>query len=100
MFNLIPTDGGGQKIRHDEFECLRVKLLFKQSSFAQATGLVNAGIFIYISSDITPPIQLVWWAALILVLFVARLAGHKWFSVNIAQKDRPFEPYFWENIFA
>jgi signal transduction histidine kinase len=82
------------------FERLRVSILYEQSGLTQATGLVNAAIYVYASRGLVPTRLLVGWAAFMTAVVIGRYILYWAFSARFAQTARPLNPALWENLFV
>jgi signal transduction histidine kinase len=88
-----------QDPHHLEFERFRVGKLFEQSILAQATGLINAGVYAASIRDSQPTAVLaVWWLSALAIFLVRLLLTERFKSNMTRQKD--FDPVRWENFYA
>jgi signal transduction histidine kinase len=79
---------------------LRIRMLYEQSFLSQVTGLANVAIVLYVTADL-PDRKLTYaWAAAGVALFLLRVSAKIWFKKNYIQKDLPFNPRIWENLFC
>jgi signal transduction histidine kinase len=86
-------------IKNPEFEKLRVGLLFQQGMIVQATGFMNALIYIFLSSGLVPFGHLVVWTIFTTSILLYRSFVQKWFNSSYIEKNRSFDPQFWERVF-
>ncbi|MDB5036702.1 MAG: Sensory box histidine kinase [Bacteriovoracaceae bacterium] len=80
-------------------EQVRIELLFKQSRVTQTAGLLNAGIFIFISKDFVSVTPLLIWGSCVLLIYIARMELQRWFTRHNKEKEHSFNSTLWENAF-
>lgn len=100
----------GGKIKMDVFlpseekplglDKLRLKILFEQTIAAQLSGLVVAGIFVFLYLDRLNSPFIEFWALTLFLLSAARFACVRYFSHLHVKLGRDFDPAKWENRFA
>lgn len=83
-----------------ELDCLRVALLHRQGTVAQLTALLNVSIYAFVVRHVIPTQPLLWWTAVMAILYVTRVLVVAWFNSHIVKAGREFSPRFWENLFA
>jgi len=83
-----------------QLQRLRTEWLYQQSKVSQTAGLINAGIYIFISKDLISFSALTTWSICVLAVYLSRIFFQRWFNLKYVKERRAFDAQLWENLFA
>jgi signal transduction histidine kinase len=85
---------------NDVLQCRRVEFLYRQSALTQASGLVIAAIYVFISWKHVAHWHLAGWFALATFIYISRMGLRAWFTRTFLVTHKSFRAEFWERVFA